>query len=178
MQFNEAKAYGFTLIELVIVVVLLGILSMTVTPKYIDLKTEATIGLLNDMQGSLKSSVKLVHAKALLKNQTVGEGVISVADNTINLHSGYPTGHWMFSIRYLVNLDHINFTPDPNEVCKDEWCGRGNQHSIPSGKTTTLLGQIVKIIPNGYRWNDQCGVYYINHADGRGPEIGVEKDDC
>jgi hypothetical protein len=34
------------------------------------------------------------------------------------------------------------------------------------------------VYSNGYSFNDQCGVYYVNHQDGREPEIGLESVDC
>jgi hypothetical protein len=103
---------------------------------------------------------------------------MALGDVTIDVHSGYPTAQWSASLKYVVNLDNVDFTSVPDEICEDEWCARGNQQSIPSGITTSGTGGIAKIYSNGYSFNDQCSVYYVNHQDGREPEIGLETADC
>ena len=168
---------GFTLIELVLVIVILGILAVTASPKFIDLTKDAKIATLHGMAGAMRSGSKMIYAKALLQKQTTGAGSLTVGAITITLHSGYPVGNWMAGIRYIVDLDTVSYS-NATTACTSQWCGRGNQTSIPSGKTTSPPGKIGKLYLSGYRWTDECGVYYINHADGRTPEIGLETDDC
>lgn len=49
------KSSGFTLIELVVVIVILGILAATAAPKFMDLQKDARISALNGLMGALKS---------------------------------------------------------------------------------------------------------------------------
>ena len=59
---------GFTLIELVAVIVILGILSASASTKYMSLQSDARIAVLKNMQGNIKSANSMVLAKALINN--------------------------------------------------------------------------------------------------------------
>jgi MSHA pilin protein MshA len=61
-----SKQKGFTLIELVVVIVILGILAATAVPKFIDLTGDARTSVMKGVQGSISSAVNLAHAKALV----------------------------------------------------------------------------------------------------------------
>jgi MSHA pilin protein MshA len=60
------KQSGFTLIELVVVIVILGILAATAAPKFMDLQTDARISAANGMAGAVKSAVSMTYSKAIL----------------------------------------------------------------------------------------------------------------
>lgn len=59
---------GFTLIELVVVIVLLGILSITAMPKYINISSDAYRANLGAMSGAIKSANEMVYSKAIINN--------------------------------------------------------------------------------------------------------------
>lgn len=60
------KQAGFTLIELIIVIVILGILAVVAAPRFFNFSSDARSAVVKGMEGSLKSASELVHARYLI----------------------------------------------------------------------------------------------------------------
>jgi MSHA pilin protein MshA len=73
---------GFTLIELVVVMVILGILAAVALPKFVDMGTQARVAKMNGAMGAVKSASALVHAKYLAQGST---GTVPIEGNTTGL---------------------------------------------------------------------------------------------
>ncbi len=102
MNKNKKAQQGFTLIELVVVIVILGILAVTAAPKFIDLTGDARASVIEATEGSINSAADLAHAKALVSGQDGSTGAISVGTSTINLKYGWPQNA---SMADLLDLD-------------------------------------------------------------------------
>ena len=83
---NFKKHSGFTLIELVVVIAILGILAAFAIPRFASLEREARVGTVLGAAGSVRSAATLAHSLFLVQGTTpiVMEGV------SINLTEGYP----------------------------------------------------------------------------------------
>jgi MSHA pilin protein MshA len=85
-----SKQKGFTLIELVVVIVILGVLAATAAPKFMDLTGDARKSVMKGVQGSINSAVNLAHAKALVGGQTGSTGFIEIGSKFYALVHGFP----------------------------------------------------------------------------------------
>lgn len=83
------KKSGFTLIELVIVIVILGILAAAAIPRFTDLASDARISSVNGVAGALRSAASIAHATQLAKGYASNVSV-SLEGTSITMSRGYP----------------------------------------------------------------------------------------
>lgn len=78
------RAAGFTLIELVIVIVILGILGAVAAPRFINLQDDAYAANINALKGSIQSAATLANTRAVLDGMETTSG----ADSTVSGFEG------------------------------------------------------------------------------------------
>ncbi|WP_413472745.1 type II secretion system protein [Shewanella baltica] len=79
------RQQGFTLIELVVVIIILGILAVTAAPKFINLQGDARASTIQGMKGAIQGANSLVYSKAaLLGIEGAATGSVDVLGDTNN----------------------------------------------------------------------------------------------
>jgi prepilin-type N-terminal cleavage/methylation domain-containing protein len=87
---NRKSNDGFTLIELIIVIAVLGILAAVALPKFADLTTEAQNSAFDGVYGGFGAAIQITHAKWLAAGQTSPVSLDNGASVIVN-SSGWPT---------------------------------------------------------------------------------------
>lgn len=102
--FSHPKMRGFTLIELIMVIVILGTLSAFALPKFADFSTQAEASSIEGAKGSVRSGSAIAHAACLADPSCAidGASTVTLEGETIDMVESYPDRD---SLATLASLD-------------------------------------------------------------------------
>lgn len=180
---------GFTLIELVVVIVILGILAATAAPKFMNLQGDARISALNGLKGAVKSAVSMTYSKAILKgvekaNKAAGATVCSAGsavaptcatEDTIKLVFGRPDASADGIIKALdieVDLPTTGESADANNT-NSEWNYKVVDTSVIIFSSSSALKPSEQLVGGG------CNLVYTEStAENEAPAIKINDGGC
>lgn len=81
---------GFTMIELIMVIVILGILAAVALPRFVDFSGSAKAATVSGLAGGMRSASSIAHA-AWLANGDKTAASVTMEGESINMVNGYPT---------------------------------------------------------------------------------------
>lgn len=90
----KSQQSGFTLIEMIVVIVILGILAATIVPKFTNVQIEARKAVVSGMEASVRSSAAMYHGVKL----SIGDAAGTAIDQK-------------YFEETAANVDDINFYP-------------------------------------------------------------------
>jgi len=169
-------SFGFSLIELIIVILVLAIVSIIALPKFLNIQKDAQIAILENFSGSFKAVTDLVYAKAVLQNKDKQSNVsVSINNLNINTYFGAPQEIWNNALGELLNSD-IYYTGNGyydfngGNTADTVVCTQASICVIDQTPSSTiklgLAGWGMFFFPKGRSLADDCYAYYSFSQDG------------
>jgi MSHA pilin protein MshA len=178
---------GFTLIELVIAIILVGILAVTALPRFLGVKHDASAAVMKGIAAGFNTVVEQVNYFAIVQGVEHQRNVKVDADGTlINTYFGTPQEIWDKNLASLMNSDiHYQgngyYQPDSLTTPCNEGTFCVVDQTPASRVLTGKTGWGMFFFPRGRTVKDNCLAYYIFSENGEEitfREVSTVTDGC
>ncbi|PLC58197.1 type II secretion system protein [Photobacterium carnosum] len=154
------KQQGFTLIELVVVIVILGILAVTAAPKFMNLQVDARNASLQGLKGAIQGAAGIVYGKAAIDGV---EASSDIKNSTTNAKTANTTGVDLINGYPAATSSGIKLAVNGLEDAK-EWKEITATGTQKSGINFTFANSSI---------TDSCYVNYAAAESGAAPAVTV-----
>lgn len=157
---------GFTLIELIIVIVVLGILAVTAAPQFIDFSSDARTSTVKGLKGAVQGASQTVFGKAAIEGELGATGTVG----NVGTVYGYPAAtdaesDGIAEIAEAANLGSEDWVAYINDTAGKVYFGPADLIDSPTGANDFTD------VDSGTSGDQGCFVSYTNAVDADTPPV-------